>query len=142
MVAIASEQKHEWLRGLGAYETVDYHDAQAMAAIEPVDVVYSLAPGSFEAALKAVKKGGILISLGAGSADVEEKVKAAGVRFAATHVRTQREWLEGVIDLAGRGVLLPTVSEVFDLKNAAEAHRALESGHTQGKIVLRATSQD
>jgi NADPH:quinone reductase-like Zn-dependent oxidoreductase len=28
------------------------------------------------------------------------------------------------------------VDQVFDLEHAADAHRALETGHTRGKIVL------
>ena len=60
----------------------------------------------------------------------------AGVRYAATHVHTQREWLERVVALAASGDLVPHVSASFALTEAAAAHRALEQGHTTGKIVL------
>jgi NADPH:quinone reductase-like Zn-dependent oxidoreductase len=29
------------------------------------------------------------------------------------------------------------VDQVFDLENAADAHRAVETGHTRGKLVLK-----
>ena len=35
------------------------------------------------------------------------------------------------------GRLRPLVSDVFPLDAAAEAHRRLEAGHRQGKLVLR-----
>ncbi len=31
------------------------------------------------------------------------------------------------------------VDRVFDLEDAADAHRVLEEGHTRGKLVLRIT---
>lgn len=63
-------------------------------------------------------------------------ITGAGVRYAATHVHTQREWLERVVALAASGDLVPHVSASFALTEAAAAHRALEQGHTTGKIVL------
>ena len=140
VVAIASASKHEWLRELGADVTIDYHDDDAVAAlaVDPVDVAFSLAAGSHAVAVNAVRKGGLLIALGAGAAGVAGAAEKAGIRFASTAVHTQREWLTAVTDLAARGLLTPTVSQVFDLTDAASAHRAIEDGHTTGKIVLNA----
>lgn len=139
VVAIASSGKHEWLRGLGADETVDYHDSDAVDALDNAfDVALSLAAGSHETALGAVRAGGTLIALGAGAGELDARAEQAGIRFAATHVRTQREWLESVVDLAARGIIAPTVSEVVDLADASEAHRIVEGGHSTGKTVLRA----
>ncbi|MGW0039322.1 NADP-dependent oxidoreductase [Gordonia sp. NPDC003376] len=138
VIAIAGTGKHDWLRGLGADETVDYRDADAVAALDgTVDVALSLAAGSREAAVRAVRPGGVIIALGGGAAELEPLADAAGVRLAATHVHTQREWIEKVVDLAAQGVLMPTVSQVFGLAHAADAHRALEGGHNTGKMVLR-----
>ncbi|UQN30901.1 NADP-dependent oxidoreductase [Brachybacterium kimchii] len=142
VVAIASEGKHDWLRGLGADETVDYRDPEAVGALAgSVDVALSLAAGSREAALRAVRPGGTLVALGGGAGDLEADAERAGVRFAATHVHTQREWLEGVVRLAADGELVPTVSETFALADVADAHRAVESGHSTGKVVLLTTPQ-
>lgn len=139
VIAVASEGKHEWLRGLGADVTVDYRDEAAMAALaeEPVDVAYSLVAGSAEAALAAVKRGGVFISLGGGSATLPDTAESAGVKFATSAVHTERAWIEQVAELAATGALVPTIGKVFDLADAAAAHRAIEAGHTTGKIVLR-----
>lgn len=138
VIAIASTGKHEWLRRLGADETIDYHDTGGVSALAgTVDVALSLAAGSRETALRAVRVGGTLIGLGGGAGDFGAQAEQAGIRFAATHVHTQRDWLDSVVDLAARGVITPTVSEVFDLADAAGAHRALEAGHSTGKTVLR-----
>ncbi|NLE78641.1 MAG: zinc-binding dehydrogenase [Rhodococcus sp.] len=137
VVAIAGSGKHDWLRSLGAGDTVDYRDADAVAEYAgSVDVASSLA-GSREDALRSVRPGGTLIALGGGVDELESAARDAEVRFAATYVRTEREWIEQVAALAARRALTPMVSEVFDLVNAAAAHRALEKGHGTGKIVLR-----
>lgn len=138
VVAIASESKHLWLQGLGAQETVDYQDAEAMAALAgTADVVLSLAAGSRETAFAAVRPGGYLIGLGAGAdAELATEADRAGIHYAATHVHTQRDWLTSVTELAANGALTPAVTQTFPLVVAPEAHRAIESGHTTGKIVL------
>ncbi|MCA1188498.1 NADP-dependent oxidoreductase [Saccharopolyspora sp. 6T] len=142
VVAVASEGKHDWLKSLGADETVDYRDPEAMAAlVGTADVALSLAAGSRATALRAVRPGGTLVALGGGAGDLEAEAGQAGVRFAATHVHTQRGWLESVVDLAAKGELVPTVSAAFALAEAADAHRAVESGHSTGKVVLLTTPQ-
>lgn len=137
VIAVASEGKHQWLRDLGADETIDYRDADAMAALaHSVDVALSLAAGSREATLRAVRPDGLLIALGGGADSLDQEAEQAGIRFAATHVRTERDWLEQVTKLAAKGALVPEVSLTFPLADAAEAHRAIENGHGTGKIVL------
>jgi NADPH2:quinone reductase len=44
-------------------------------------------------------------------------------------LRRCAEWIDA-------GKLHIHVSETFPLEGAAEAHRAIEEGHTQGKLVL------
>ena len=140
VIAVASARKHAWLQELGADVTVDYTDPDALAALseKPVQVALNLASGSRGAALAAVEAGGVLVSLGEGADALTAAAAAAGVRLEATHVHTNRDWLEHVGALAADGVLKPTVSQVFALADAAEAHRAIDSGHTRGKVVLRA----
>jgi D-arabinose 1-dehydrogenase-like Zn-dependent alcohol dehydrogenase len=49
----------------------------------------------------------------------------------------RRARLCGIVRLAGAKALVPEVTRIFDLADAAEAHRLLESGHVQGKVILR-----
>ncbi|MBB2893752.1 NADP-dependent oxidoreductase [Flexivirga oryzae] len=140
VIAIDAATKLDRLRELGADVTVDFRDAAAMTALEadPADVTLSLAPGSKDFAVRATRRGGVLVGLGGGADTVADAAAAAGVRLALTHVRTERAWLEAIAGLAAQGHLVPAVDEVFDLADVAEAHRALESGRVEGKIVLRA----
>lgn len=138
VVAVASSGKHAWLQELGAHQTVDYKDPRHVSAMAGscVDTALNLAAGSRGSALAAVRAGGVFISLGADADAVANAAQEAGVRLEVTHVHTDRDWLEHVGALVTQGVLRPTVSQVFPLEDAAAAHRAIESGHTQGKVVL------
>lgn len=139
VIALASKPKHQWLHELGADVTVDYTNPSAVTALkaEPVDLALSLVAVSHQTALAAVRPGGTLIALGAGAPALAPAAEAAGVQFAATHVRTERGWLETVATLAAERALTPTVTSVFDLHDATAAHQAIETGHSKGKIVLR-----
>ena len=140
VVAVDSATKLDQLRRLGADIAVDFRDDEAMAQLEadPADITLSLAAGSREFAVRATRRGGVIVALGGGADSVTAAAAAAGVRLALTHVRTERAWLERVAELAAIGVLVPTVGRVFDLADAADAHRLLESGRAEGKLVLRA----
>ncbi len=45
--------------------------------------------------------------------------------------------LQQIADLIDSGKIKPVISEIIPLKEAAEAHKKIEEGHTRGKIVLR-----
>ena len=47
--------------------------------------------------------------------------------------------LDRVADWLDRGVLVTTLTQVMDWADVQEAHRAIESVHTSGKIVLNVT---
>ncbi len=140
VTVVAGAAKHDWLRGLGADRMLDYTDPEALAALtaEPVDVALNLIGGETGRALAAVRPGGVLISLVGAADDLRADADAAGVRVATTSVRTERAWLDQITHLAAAKALVPEVTQVFDLADAAAAHRLIETGHVQGKLVLRA----
>lgn len=140
VTAVAGAGKHDWLRSLGADRTVDYTDPAALDRLtgEPVDVALDLVGGQTgHRALAAVRPGGTLIVLVGASDELRAAADTARVRIATTAVHTERDWLCDIARLAGAKALVPEVTRVFDLADAAEAHRLLESGHVQGKVVLR-----
>ncbi len=44
--------------------------------------------------------------------------------------------LAEIADLIDAGKVTPKVAQTFMLEDAASAHRLIEEGHTQGKVVL------
>ena len=50
--------------------------------------------------------------------------------------------LDQISTLIDNGTVRVNIDQVFDLADGAAAHRALEGGHTRGKIVLRVTDAE
>ncbi len=124
VVGVASAGKHELLAGLGAEPVLPG------AASEAVDAVFDLVGGDALRAVARLCPPGRLRSV----AD-KPLVKALGgdevVRDRSTAV------LDALAALVAKGELDPLVGEVLPFEQAAEAMRAVESGHARGKIVLR-----
>ncbi len=56
-------------------------------------------------------------------------------------VRPEQTRLEALNILVSTGALRPIVDQVLPLEDVAQAHRRLESGHGQGKVVLSVREQ-
>lgn len=138
VIAIATESRSEFLRGLGADELIDYRSADFTEVLRdhPVDVVFdSTAQG--DRSLQVLRPGGVLVSiLEHGDRELIERVQAAGRVFAGVSVEPDYASLEAIAALVDAGRIRPFVEQTFDLDDVAKAHDLLESGHVQGKIVL------
>jgi NADPH:quinone reductase-like Zn-dependent oxidoreductase len=134
VIGTASERNHEFLRGLGA-EPVTYGDglADRVRAIAPdgVDVVLDfVGDGAVAATVENLADGGTVASI----ADPTARSEHGGHYV---WVRPSTADLDALTALFDAGKLSVEIAQVFDLADAAEAHRANESGHTRGKVVVR-----
>ncbi|MGW6271797.1 NADP-dependent oxidoreductase [Streptomyces sp. NPDC055060] len=136
VIAIASAARHDFVRGLGADEIIDYRTTDFTEAAKDVDVFLdSTAQG--DRSLGVVRPGGVLITiLEHGDEELAARVEAAGRRFAGVMVAPDAAGLEAVAELIDAGLVRPYVEETFPLAEAGKAHELVASGHVQGKIVL------
>lgn len=134
VIGTASERNHEYLRSLGAIP-VAYGDGLA-------ERLRAVAPGGMDAALDA---SGTVEALEASVALVKDKDRIGtvayqpaadqlGVRKLST--KRSREQLAGLVELYVRGKLRISIQQAYPLAEAPAAHRALETRHVRGKIVL------
>ncbi|OXY81062.1 NADP-dependent oxidoreductase [Oceanimonas doudoroffii] len=139
VVALASSGNHDFVKGLGADEVVDYHDEAAVAAIEPVDLLLDLVGGtSGESLVSQVKPSGRVVTVPTITADkVIAAAKARGLNATGMLKESDSEQLAMLAKAVAEGRLRVEVSQVFDLADGAEAHRQIEAGHTRGKLLLR-----
>jgi NADPH:quinone reductase-like Zn-dependent oxidoreductase len=131
VVTTASPANHEFLRGLGATEVVDY-DAGAISEqlSSPVDAVLDLVGGpALEDAPKQVRDSSRIASI----VDAQT-VLAQGGRY--VFVRPDRDGLDALARLADEGKLRVEVARVLPLDEIADAHRLSEEGHVRGKVVV------
>ncbi|MFE6163621.1 NADP-dependent oxidoreductase [Streptomyces sp. NPDC056486] len=136
VIAIAGASRHDFLRGLGADEIIDYRTTDFTEVVKDVDVVLdSMAQGDLS--LGVVRPGGVLISiLEHQDRELAARVEAAGRRFAGVMVEPDSAGLEALAELIDAGRIRPYVEETFPLAEAGKAHELVAAGHVQGKIVL------
>lgn len=138
VVATASGSKREFVEGCGADEVIDYTAVDFTEAVHDIDVVLDTIGGdTAERSLDVLRPGGHLVT-----AVVEEDAKlaaeyeAAGMRFSGIAVDPDPVALRGLVGLVEQGRLRVQVQETFPFERVADAHRLLDGGHLQGKLVL------
>ncbi|MEU6991204.1 NADP-dependent oxidoreductase [Streptomyces sp. NPDC046465] len=138
VIGTAREEKHDFLRGLGADEIVDYTRVDFAEAVRDVDVVLDGVGGAYGArSLEIIRPGGHLVTLpDPGGLPDPARARELGVHTGWTVVEPDRLGLLEVARLVDEGKLRVEIDTVIPLEEAAKAHTRGEQGRTQGKIVL------
>jgi NADPH:quinone reductase-like Zn-dependent oxidoreductase len=140
VIASASANDLEFVRGLGANLVLDYHRSRFEDAAHDVDVVIDTVGGTTrERSYRVLKPGGILVSVV--SPVSEETAKRYGVKAVFFYVEVTTSRLQQLAELFDSGRLLPCVGTVLPLSQARVAHDMLAGApHDRGKIVLKIAS--
>jgi NADPH:quinone reductase-like Zn-dependent oxidoreductase len=136
VIGTCSAQNQEFVRDLGADETVDYNTNRFEDVIHNVDVVLDTMGGEIqERSWKCLKEGGILVSIL--NPPSEQQAKNYGARQAYVFIQPNAMQLAEIAELVDGGEFKPVVENVFPLSQANKALELSKAGHTHGKIVLR-----
>ena len=137
VIGTASEANHDFVKGLGAVEVVDYAGggvADTVRASRPdgVDAMLDVVGGDAQAdARAALREGGRIVSI------VDPGVKEAeGVEGFYVFVRPDAASLRELARRYDAGELRAEIAATFPLERAADAHRMIEEGHVRGKLVV------
>lgn len=141
---VGSKENEEFVRGLGASETVNYRTESLKAWAEreaQVDVVVDSVGGkTLEDAWFAVKDGGALIGIfepPEGRRPVELKDKVVKNNFFI--MKPNGEQLAVISRLLDEGQCKAVVDSVWDFEDYEKAFERLDGGHARGKVVIRVT---
>jgi len=142
VTATGSERNLPWLRDLGAQVVIDYATTRFEDVVSDVDVVIDLVGNVHDdtgtRSLGVLRPGGLYIMVPSGAwPDYAVAAAAAGVRATSYKVIPDGGVLATLARLLDSGAVQVFVDRVFDLDEAADAHRELERGHSRGKVVLR-----
>ncbi|MGW6731152.1 NADP-dependent oxidoreductase [Streptomyces sp. NPDC055013] len=138
VIGTASAGKHDFLRGLGADELIDYRETDFAEAAKDVDVVLDTLGGETSVrSLSVLRPGGVVVSiLPVGSDYFYQEAERLGVRALRMLVDSDRADLRAIADLVDKGQLRAEIAGTFPLADAAEAHALGDTGRTTGKLVL------
>ncbi|KEF02739.1 MULTISPECIES: NADP-dependent oxidoreductase [Streptomyces] len=138
VITTAGGSKREFVEGCGADEVIDYTAADFTEKIRDVDVVLDTIGGdTAERSLEVLRPGGHLVTAVADEdSKLIAKYEAAGMRFSGIAVDPDPVALRGLVALVEQGRLRVHVQETFPFERVADAHRVLDGGHLQGKLVL------
>ncbi|MEU6352723.1 NADP-dependent oxidoreductase [Streptomyces sp. NPDC047072] len=138
VITTAGENKRKFVEEFGADEVIDYTAVDFTEAVRDIDVVLDTIGGDTVArSLQVLRPGGHLVTAVAEEdAELIAAYEAAGMRFSGIAVDPDQVALRGLVDLADQGRLRVHVQETFPFERVADAHRLLDAGHLQGKLVL------
>jgi NADPH:quinone reductase-like Zn-dependent oxidoreductase len=137
VIGVASKKNHTYMKELGADFTIDYHSNDFageifMAAPKGVDLIFDAASGdTLRKSLGTLAPKGRLVSILNQGKDLPENIE-----FHYVFVEPNSKQLAALAELADEGRLKVPVIQKFTLDQTAEAMKAVESHHTQGKIVI------
>jgi NADPH:quinone reductase-like Zn-dependent oxidoreductase len=149
IVTSGTPAKLEAARALGADRAVDHASEDVVAVVRALTdgrgadvVVDSVGLATWDKSLRALKRGGRLVTCGATSGpsvslDLRRLFWHQWSLLGSTMGST-REYRE-IVRLAGRGRLWPVVDRVVPLSTSVEAVRRLAAGEQFGKLVIEVT---
>ena len=134
----SSVKNREFVLGLGADHHIDYHNYDWAAHPDQFDFVLDAVGGdNIDKSILVAKPGGSIISIPTGlNEEVTEKAKARGIKGYFILVQSNGEDMKKIADLLEKGLIRPHVSQTFSFDQMREAHLAVESGRTVGKVVV------
>ena len=152
---VGSADKAERARRAGADHVIQYREHDIAESVREITegrgVEVSLdgvGAATWEASLKSVMRRGLIVSYGNASGPVTGvalgQLSASGSLFVTRptmfhYYATKEERDAGfarVFDMLAKGAINPEIGQTFALEDAAEAHRQLEAGKTEGASVL------
>ena len=137
VIGTASAGNHEFLRGLGADELIDYRAADFAEVVRDVDVALDTIGGDYQArSLRTLRRGGVLITLQPLQPGVADQAARLGAEARLMLAEADRAGMIAIADLVAQGKLRPVIAGAFPLAEAARAHELGDGGHVAGKLVL------
>ncbi len=137
VIGIASEKNHEYMKDLGADETITYEDIDIAEAVfdvanDGVDLIFDCTRGdTLERSLKTLKDDGKLVSITKSKPDIDSNIE-----FEYVFVEPNSKQLDYLRELVRDGKIKVPISKTFSLEETGEALEQIQSLHSKGKTVI------
>lgn len=136
VITTASKANHDYLRGLGADQIIDYNAEDFTKVVSGCDAAFDTVGGDVSQRTFAVlKPGGRAAFIGSGqAAPVAQRGDVLSLR---PKVDRSRAHLQRIAALATSGAVRVPEIKMFALSEAAAAHKISEGRHFRGKLVFK-----
>lgn len=137
VIGVASGRNQDYMKELGADETIDYsagNVGEAVKEVAPdgVDFIFHCSRGeSLDQSIGTLKSGGQLISITNRNPEIP-----GDITFQYVFVEPNAKQLKHIQQLADEGHIKVPVSKTFELGEVSTALQEIESLHTRGKTVI------
>jgi NADPH:quinone reductase-like Zn-dependent oxidoreductase len=134
VITTASATNHEYLRGLGADQIIDYHEQDFTELVSDCDAVFETVGGEVaERSFEVIKPGGRIAFIASGAGLESPRSDVTSLR---PRVDRDRPHLDRIIDLLQAGAIHAPEVTLYSLADAEAAHRVSEGRHLRGKLVF------
>lgn len=139
VTSTSSEKNREFIMALGADEHIDYRSQAFEQVLTEIDLAFdTVGPEIAENSLKVLRKGGQLVSIAMMGVPEELQTQAdeLGISVTPILVYSDGDDMNTLREMLIEGTIKPHVSKSFEFEKLGEAHTAIESGRTVGKVVV------
>lgn len=134
VITTASEANHDYLRGLGADEVIDYRARDFTEIGRTCDAVFETVGGDVaERSFEVIKPGGRIAFIASGPGLPSPSPEITSLR---PKVDRDRPHLERLVELFEAGAIHAPEITHYPLSEAVAAHRVSEGRHLRGKLVF------
>src|SRR5437588_2482787 len=136
VITTASAANHDYVRGLGADEIIDYNARDFSQVVANCDAVFDTVGGDVaQRSFAVLKPGGRAAFIASG--EKPPNPTRDDVASLRPPVGRARQPLERIAALFAAGAIRPPEIKLYQLAQAADAHRLSESRHFRGKLVFQ-----
>ncbi len=151
VTAVCSGANETLVRSLGAEEVIDYTKQDFTRTGQTYDVIFdAVGTSSFSRCRDALNRGGVYLTAASSLRILVQMAwtKAFANRkamVAFTGLRPTREKLNDlrhITELVTAAKMVPVVDTTYPLRQIADAHRYVDTGHKRGNVLVTPTSDD
>jgi NADPH:quinone reductase-like Zn-dependent oxidoreductase len=136
VITTASAANHDYVRGLGADEVIDYNARDFTQVVTDCDAVFDTVGGEVaQKSFAVLKRGGRAAFIASGAQ--APKPPRGDLTSLRPPVGRARAHLERIVQLYQVGAIRPPEVKLYRLSQAADAHRVSEGRHLRGKLVFQ-----
>lgn len=150
VIGSASTSNQDYLKQIGANETIDYKTQKFEELLHDIDLVFDGSPLRDDnerlKGISILKNSGIFVSVNVDfplSDKAKEALENKNAKGELLALQTNhRYWLNEMTALINNGKMKVTISKVYPLEEVAEAHKESATWHVRGKLILEVRKEN